>query len=224
MRGYIRDAVLQTGNTQTGLDAAGPIAALATVGRPFWKDQTGHQVHRAMQTADAFNITDPGELRTFMDYQARGAHVEGAVDVNPQEYRNAVSTGRSAIKGASLEFRFQEAPGMIAEKGGDRADTAMAAYYSAMLGNGGMGKLTAAARKYQQQIGLRDKNGKLIDEKLFRENQAAWTDKYYRDRLRERGIDPTTEEGRAAMAADAQKAQSNPRAADAMDYYGANYD
>ncbi|MDC7784753.1 hypothetical protein PQJ75_00610 [Rhodoplanes sp. TEM] len=99
---------------------------------------------------------------------------------------------RSKAAGASLSNEFLGAvvPTFLQDMGGPQLGTALGTEVAAMIG----GRATKESKSFQKSVGLRDKKGRVVDEKLLGSNPYEWARKYVPDAMRRAKMNPEDEQ------------------------------
>lgn len=139
---------------------------------------------------DQLGIEDPAEMRKFYDNFYRAKSVLGA-DLTTDQYRQAVQYARTAGKVVDMDYLGTTLPSMIAESKGSDAGSQLRALFDQMI----VGRASKQAQEKQREYGLRDENGVVTGEALFK-NPAAFVNDVIAKKLEERGILKRDAEGR----------------------------
>jgi hypothetical protein len=165
---------------------------------------------------DQLGIEDPEEMRKFADGYYRAKSVLGA-DLTTDQYRQAVQYARTAGKVVDMEYLSTTLPSMIAESKGSDAGSQLRALFDQMI----VGRASKQAQEKQREYGLRDENGVVTGEALFK-NPAAFVNDVVAKKLEERGIlkrdaeGRVDKEGRIALAREIGQLTNNRLSSDQM--------
>lgn len=165
---------------------------------------------------DQLGIEDPAEMRKFYDNYYRAKSVLGA-DLTTDQYRQAVQYARTAGKVVDMDYLGTTLPSMIAESKGSDAGSQLRALFDQMI----VGRASKAAQEKQREYGLRDENGVVTGEALFK-NPAAFVNDVIAKKLEERGIlkrdaeGRVDKEGRIALAREIGQLTNNRLSSDQM--------
>lgn len=153
-------------------------------------DAAADGVRNLDKARDGLGYESPEQIREFFDGYYRAKSVLGK-DLNTDQYRQAIQYARTAGKVVDMEYLSTTLPSIIAESKGGDAGTKLRALFDQMV----VGRASKKALAKQEEYGLRDKNGALIGEELFR-NPAAWINDVLAKKLEERGVLKRDAEGR----------------------------
>lgn len=153
-------------------------------------DAAADGVRNIDKARDGLGYESPEQIREFFDGYYRAKSVLGK-DLNTDQYRQAIQFARTAGKVVDMEYLSTTLPSIIAESKGADAGTKLRAVFDQMV----VGRASKQALAKQEEYGLRDKNGVVTGEELFR-NPAAWVNDIVAKKLEERGVLKRDAEGR----------------------------
>ncbi|WP_210482903.1 hypothetical protein [Microvirga antarctica] len=210
LHSLIRESALSMGSVDRAIQVSESIAQSMTVLQSLkGKDAALGQLTGFLRALDTLGKNqDPAQIRSLLDGATRAAGVQGA-EYNPADVWTTAKTAKSAGFSLSDEFINSVLPALIADMGAARPGTALGSATAQLIG----GRATPAAKLYQTDLGLRDKNDRFTSRDLFASNPYTWANEVLAPALAKSGVDTANE---AAVVEAVNKAFSNQTVADLM--------
>lgn len=171
------------------------------------KDQALEEAQRFFKALDVLGRNlEAGQVRNMWNAYVKALGVEGS-DLNMADVFQLAKRARLAGGGLSDEFLMTIAPGIIQDMGASEVGAALASSIGQLVG----GKAPKKAMTLQRQYGLRDKQGRFIDQAKFIANPHRFTWENLIPALQRRGVDIESED---QVIAAVSKLFPNQRTAD----------
>lgn len=143
------------------------------------------QFNKAMDNVE--KVT-PEEYKYGLENYMKAQHVIGR-DIDPTAFAEAIKFSRTAGKVFGDEFTFQWLPMLIAESGGADAGTQLRAAFDQFI----VGRASKKSLKEQERLGLREADGRLLNQEKFTENPLTWVWDTLLPTLKKQGVDTENE-------------------------------
>jgi len=143
------------------------------------------QFNRAMDNVE--KVT-PDEYKYGLENYMKAQQVIGR-DIDPTAFAEAIKFARTGGKVFGDEFLFQWLPMLLAESGGADAGTQLRAVFDQFI----VGRASKKSLKEQERLGLRDADGRLLEQEKFTENPLKWIWDTLLPTLKKQGVDTENE-------------------------------
>ena len=185
----MKEASLSMPSTDAALNVSDEMArAYLVLSNLFGPEGALVGLRQFNKALDNIERVSPEEYRYFIENYTKAQQVVG-LDMDPAAFAQAIKFARAGGKVFGDEFLSQWLPMLIAESGGPDSGTQLRAGFDQFI----VGRASKKSLAEQKAMGLRDEQGRLLNQEAFTDNPLKWVWDTLLPKLREKGVDTDNE-------------------------------